>query len=36
MGANLSTTNEVIGDLEYEIDEEKFMRKRKYWNTTNG
>ena len=36
MCANLSTNNEVIGDLEYEIDEEKFMRKRKYWNTTNG
>ena len=24
MGANLSTDNEVIGDLEYEIDQEKF------------
>ena len=36
MCANLSTNSEVIGDLEYEIDEEKFMRKRKYRNTTNG
>lgn len=34
--ANLSTNNEIIGDLEYEIDKEKFIRKRKYWNTTNG
>ena len=30
---NLSTNSEVIGDLEYEIEKEKFMRKR---NTTNG
>ena len=36
MCANLSTHNEIIGDLEYEIDEEKFIRKRKYRNTTNG
>lgn len=36
MCANLSTNNEIIGDLEYEIDEEKFIRKRKYWNTPNG
>ena len=36
MCVNLSTHNEIIGDLEYEIDEEKFIRKRKYWNTTNG
>ena len=36
MAVNLSTNSEVIGDLEYEIDEEKFIRKRKYWNTTNG
>ena len=36
MCANLSTYDEVIGDLEYEIDKEKFIRKRKYSNTTNG
>ena len=36
MCVNLSTHNEIIGDLEYEIDEGKFIRKRKYWNTTNG
>lgn len=36
MCANLSTHSEIIGDLEYEIDEEKFIRKRKYRNTTNG
>lgn len=36
MCANLSTNSEIIGDLEYEIDEEKFIRKRKYRNTTNG
>ena len=36
MSVNLSTNSEIIGDLEYEIDEEKFMRKRKYWNTSNG
>ena len=36
MCVNLSTHSEIIGDLEYEIDEEKFMRKRKYWNSTNG
>ena len=36
MCANLSTHNEIIGDLEYEIDKEKFIRKRKYWYTTNG
>ena len=36
MCANLSTHSEIIGDLEYEIDEEKFIRKRKYWNSTNG
>ncbi len=36
MGANLYTNSETIGDLEYEIDAEKFIRKRKYRNTTNG
>ena len=36
MAVNLSTNSEIIGDLEYEIDKEKFTRKRKYWNTTNG
>ena len=36
MYINLSTNSEVIGDLEYEIDEEKFIRQRKYRNTTNG
>ncbi len=36
MGANLYTNSETIGDLEYEIDAEKFIRKRKYWDTTNG
>ena len=36
MSVNLSTNSEIIGDLEYEIDEEKFMRKRKCWNTSNG
>ena len=35
MSVNLSTNSEVIGDLEYEIDEEKFIRKRKHWNTKN-
>ena len=33
---NLSTNSETIGDLEYEIEKEKFMRKRKYRNSTNG
>ena len=32
LGVNLSTNNETIGDLEYEIDEEKFIRKRKFRN----
>ena len=36
LGANLSTNNETIGDLEYEIEEDKFIRKRKSWNTKNG
>ena len=34
--ANLSTNCETIGDLEYEIEKEKFFRKRKYRNTSNG
>ena len=33
LGVNLSTNSEVIGDLEYEIDKEKFIRKRKCRNT---
>lgn len=36
MCVNLSTNNEMIGDLEYEIDEEKFIRKRKYRYSTDG
>ncbi len=36
MAINLSTNSEIIGDLEYEIDKEKFIRKRKYWNSANG
>lgn len=35
VAVNLSTHNETIGDLEYEIDEEKLMRKRKYRYTSN-
>ena len=36
MSVNLYTNSETIGDLEYEIDSEKFIRKRKYWNSKNG
>ena len=36
MCSNLFTNSETIGDLEFEIDEEKFIRKRKYRNTPNG
>ena len=36
LAANLSTNSETIGDLEYEIDEEKFIRKRKFRNTQNN
>ena len=36
LAANLSTNNETIGDLEYEIDKEKFIRKRKSRNTKNN
>ncbi len=35
MCTNLSTNSELVGDLEYEIDEEKFIRKRKHRNTSN-
>ncbi len=31
--AKMSTNGEMIGDMEYEIDKEKFMRKRKLRNT---
>ena len=36
LAANLSTNNETIGDLEYEIDKERFIRKRKSRNTKNN
>ena len=33
LAANFSTNDETIGDVEYEIDKEKFIRKRKFRNT---
>lgn len=30
LAVNLSTNSETVGDLEYEIDKEKFIRKRKF------
>ena len=33
LATNFSTNNEIIGDLEYEIDKEKFIRKGKFRNT---
>ena len=36
LAANLSTNDETIGDLEYEIDEEKFIRKGKFRYTKNN
>lgn len=33
--ATLSTDDEKIGDIAYEIDKEKFIRQRKFWYTKN-
>jgi len=33
LGVKMSTNGEMIGDIEYEVDKEKFIRKRKYWDT---
>ena len=35
LAVNLFTSSETIGDLEYEIDAEKFIRKRKFIITKN-
>ena len=36
LATTLSTDSEKIGDIEYEFDKEKFIRKRKLWNTKHG
>ena len=33
LATKMSTNSETIGDMEYEIDKEKFIRKRKYRNS---
>ena len=33
LATTLSTDGEKIGDIAYEIDKEKFIRKRKFWST---
>ena len=33
LATKMSTNSETIGDTEYEIDKEKFIRKRKHWYT---